>query len=433
MTAAQIAEERNKLWQKAKFFLDKADAEKRGLTAEEQGEYDRLTGEIDKLGERYADAQRRERAAEIEAELRARPERRTAPAPAPAHRPAGGNRAAALRDWLTRPAQAPLSADQVDNARSCGVDLNARQFSFRLGGPPTEQRALGVTTGTAGGAFATYDLAQGFDRAMLAYGNARQLVRVLRTSQGVALPIPTITDTANQATIVAEAGSIGVTPDPTTGTVTLGAFMYTSGGVQLSLQLVQDEIVDLTTLVPDLLGERIARAVNAHVVAGTGSGQPFGIFPRATASGVVVGGTAAAPTFTGDNFIDLLHNLDPAYRNQPGAGFMMHDTIVQRVRKLKDNNGQYLWQPAMQMGQPDRLLGFPLYVNQACPTLAVNARVAAFGDYSRYYWREVADVQLYRLDELYIMTGQIAFMALYRADGNLIVPAAVRTLAAPAS
>lgn len=432
MDLAQLVELRNKLWHQAKDVLDKAEGEKRNLTGEEKQEYDRLCGEIDALGEQIATAERKKRAEEIEAEMRSTAGRRTAPAPVQA-RPQASRPDEALRCWLTRPAKVPLTAEQVQNARDCGVDLNDRGHSLRIGGSRGEQRAMSTTAAGAGGEWDVDSVAAALDRALLAFGGAKALVRTLTTSTGVSLPIPTVNDTANSAVIVAEEGAIGVTPDPTTGSVSLAAFMYSTNAIKVSLQLLQDSVVPLAQLLPDLLAERLGRAVNAHIIGGTGVGQPNGIFPRATASGVVVGGTVAAPTFSGDNFIDLMHAVDPAYRNMPGAGFIMHDTIVQRVRKLKDSNNQYLWQPSMQLGQPDRLLGYPLYVNQAAPTLNINARIASFGDYTKYTWREVSQLDLYRLDELYIMTGQIAFVGLYRADGNLINTAAVKTLAAPAA
>lgn len=431
MTAAQLIEERNKLWHQAKAILDKAEGEKRTLTGEESQQYDRLAADIDGYGEQIATAERRERGEQIEAELRSRPERRTAPAN-PTHHRIVGRGADAFRTWLSRPARLPVSPDQAENARQCNIDLNDRSISLRLGRRPGdgEQRALSVGSN---GTFATWDVGQQLERALLAYGNAKSLVRTIQTGTGNSFPIPTVDDTSNTAAIVSEAGAIPVNADPTTSSVTLGAFMYSTKAVKFSIQLAQDSMVDLDTLLPDLLMERLGRALNSHIVNGAGTTEPYGIFPRAGASGVTVAGTVASPTFAGNDFIDLLYSVDPAYRQAPGCGFMMHDTIVQRVRKLKDSNGQYLWQPSMQMGQPDRLLGYSLYGNQACPTLAAGAKIAAFGDYTKYTWREVSQFDLYRLDELFLMNGQLAIVGLYRGDGNLLNTGAVKTLLAPAS
>lgn len=432
-TIQELTEQRAAAWSKAKAILDKADAETRTLTKEEREQYDRAEADVDRLGAEIDTAQRRERAEARDREFRTTQGRRVPVEQPGARNENRGDMGEAMRSWLTRMTGRNQTAEELGNAADCGVQLDQKRQAIRIG-KATSKRAIGITTASAGGALATWhDFADLLDRALLMYGSAKDLVKVLPTPNGITLPVPTIDDTANEAVIVAEAGAIPITPDPTTGTVNLAAFKYSTRAIQVAVELIQDSLIDLATLLPDLLAERLGRAINRHIIAGTGSGQPNGIIPRATASGLVVGGTVAAPTFTGDLFIDLMHSVDPAYRNSPGAGFLMHDTIVQRARKLKDNNGQYLWQVSLQAGQPDRLLGYPLYVNQHVPTLAANARIAAFGDYKRYTWREVAQMDLYRLDELYIMNGQIAFMGLYRGDGNLINTSAVRTLAAPAS
>ena len=107
----------------------------------------------------------------------------------------------------------------------------------------------------------------------------------------------------------------------------------------------------------------------------------------------------------------------------------MNDSTIAYVRKLKDGNGVYLWQPALQMGEPDRLMGYPIYTSVSMPTIAAGAKTAAFGDFS-YYWiadREAHSIK--RLDELYAATGQVGFIAHERVDGKLILPEAVKILA----
>jgi HK97 family phage major capsid protein len=431
-TAAQMTEERNKLWHQAKAVLNKADAEKRNLNTEERSEYDKLEKDIDNYAEQIATLERKERAAEIERGMTESRGRKTGPSEP--HKFRQGDTTQAFKSWVTRPAAESISPDDINNMRDCGISPESRQFKISLRKSGVEQRAMSIGAPTAGGSLVTWHtMADLLDKALRAYGSVLGLVRQIPTGNGIALPIPTSDDTNNKAVIVTEAAAISQTPDPTTGSVILNAYMYSTRAILVSLQLMQDSVVDVGPFVADLLGERLARAYNEHITIGTGAGQPFGIFPRATASGTVVAGTVAAPSFSGDNFIDLMHSVDPAYRNAPGVGFMLHDTIVQRVRKLKDNNGQYLWQPSLQLGQPDRLLAYPLYVNQDAPILAVNARIAAFGDYSRYIWRPVSDLTMYRLDELFLMTGQIGFMGLARADGNLINVNAVKTLSAPAT
>ena len=108
--------------------------------------------------------------------------------------------------------------------------------------------------------------------------------------------------------------------------------------------------------------------------------------------------------------------------------FLMNDATVKVLRKLKDGNGQYLWQPSVQAGQPDTILNRPVKTTGAMPTVEATAKVLAFGDFS-YYW--IADRQgrsFQRLNELYAVTGQVGFRATQRVDGKLILPEAIKVL-----
>ena len=141
--------------------------------------------------------------------------------------------------------------------------------------------------------------------------------------------------------------------------------------------------------------------------------------------GVVVASTegkeaASKTAVTDTEIIDLEHSVDPAYR--PNSIWMFHDTILAAVRKLKDvTSGQYLWQPGMQAGVPDRLLGYRYVVNQSMTgTQAQAAKIVLFGDFSKYKIRDVAGVRLVRLDELFAQTDQVGFVAFLRSDGNLL-------------
>jgi HK97 family phage major capsid protein len=239
-------------------------------------------------------------------------------------------------------------------------------------------------------------------------------------------------DTANKAAILGEAAEV-TAADPSVTSVTLKGFKYESKEVILSLELLQDSSVDLENYISRAIAERFGRGWAEHVSVGAGTTEPFGIVTRASNSSIVATGTPANPTLTGDMLIDLAESLDDAYKSGPGLGFMMHPVTMAKIRKLKDNNGQYLWQPSLQAGIPGTFLGHPVYRNQNMATSGANARIIVFGDFSKYLWRNVMGVQIYRLDQLRIRNGQISFIAFARADGNLIQPNAVKYLAAPAS
>lgn len=426
MDSTELKNERAKLLVEARKIVDKAEAEgNRSLNAEENQQWERMMGDVEVLSGKISTLEKREATAAAENEVN-KSYRKTSPvAQAQSFsRSREGNRSEAMRSWFMRAANTGATSEQIDNAIACGIDLNSRFMNINL---KSEQRAL------ANGTLNIPDFGQEFDRALKAYGGAKNLVKNMQTTNGVSFNVPTVDDTSNMAVIVSEAGAIATNADPTFSSVSIGAYKYSTKAIQVSLELLQDSIIPLESLLTDLLAERLGRAINNHITVGTGSSQPYGLTARAGNSSVVVGGTVASPTFTIDLIYDLLASVDPAYRNAPGFGFMMNDAVKWRFSKIKDSTGQYLLQPSVVAGQPDRLAGYPIYVNQDMPAFAANAKIVLAGDYSRYLWREVSAVQFYRLDELYAIDGQVAFMALYRADGNLVNTNAVKYLAAPAS
>ena len=127
-----------------------------------------------------------------------------------------------------------------------------------------------------------------------------------------------------------------------------------------------------------------------------------------------------------DEVLDLFYALKAPYRKK--ATFLMNDSTVKAIRKLKDGQGQYLWQPSLQAGTPDTILNRPIYTSAYVPTIASAAKSIVFGDLG-YYW--VADRQgrvFKRLNELFAVTGQVGFVATQRVDGKLILPEAVKLL-----
>ena len=156
-----------------------------------------------------------------------------------------------------------------------------------------------------------------------------------------------------------------------------------------------------------------------------GDGKPVGIFH--TTGGAQVGVTAASTSaITADEIIDLFYSLGAPYRKK--AVWVVNDATVKSIRKLKDGNGNYLWQPALTSDTPDTLLGRPVYTSSAVPTIASGKKVIAFGDFN-YYW--IADRQgrvFKKLSELYATTDQTGFVATQRVDGKLILPEAIKVL-----
>ena len=136
--------------------------------------------------------------------------------------------------------------------------------------------------------------------------------------------------------------------------------------------------------------------------------------------------TAASAAITLDEILDLFYSLKSPYRKK--AAFIMNDSTVKAIRKLKDNNGQYLWQPSIKEATPDTIINRPLYTSAYMPVIEAGAKSIVFGDFS-YYW--VADRQgrvFKRLNELYAATGQVGFIATQRVDGKLVLPESIKIL-----
>ena len=155
--------------------------------------------------------------------------------------------------------------------------------------------------------------------------------------------------------------------------------------------------------------------------------RPTGLFIPSAAGGAPSGVTAASATaITADELISLVYSLKAPYRSK--AKFLMNDATVAAIRKLKDLNGVYVWQPALTAGEPDRLLGYPLYTSPKVPTMAAGARAIAFGDFSCYWIADRAGRTIKRLNELYATNGQVGFTCTERVDGTLILSEGIKIL-----
>lgn len=427
MNTVELRESRAKLIADARKIIDTADTEKRDLRSDESEQVDRMFAESDKLQAKIDTQEKREAIEAEEARLRTS-ERKTRPTLSRMEEEP--NRADALRSWFGRGHRGfSVSGGDIDNAARCGIDLSSGEIEFARPG----LRAMSKGGSTTGSKLVEWtDFYSGFFEELKSYSQVLSLISYHNSDNGQNLPFPVMDDTSNEAAILDEA-STATAADPTVSNVTLGAFKYESKEVILSLELLQDSSINLEEYVGRALAARFARAWAKHVTIGTGSGQPSGIVTRATNSSVVATGTTSVPTYTTDMLIDLAESLDDAYRFAPNVGYMMAPATMAKIRKLKDSNGQYLWQPSVQAGNPDMFNGHRVYRNQHMATSGASARTIVFGDFSKFVWRNVQGVQLYRLNEFRIRSGQISFIAFARGDGNLILPNAVKYLAAPAS
>ncbi len=325
-----------------------------------------------------------------------------------------------IQGWLrAMKPNANITEEHQSAAKFFGYNLNQREIEIPLvkdyRSVKREFRDMSLTVGAGG-----YTVPEGFvnalEQALLTFGGVRQVADVMRTDSGNDLPWPTMNDTSNKGAILAEGITFGASVDPTFGSVIFKAFKYSSKPIIVSNELLQDSAFDLAAMIGGWLGTRIGRIQNDHFTTGTGTTLPMGVVVSS-----VEGVEAASKTaITDTEVISLEHSVDPAYR--PNAMWMFHDTILAAVRVLKDvTSGQYLWQPGMQAGVPDRLLGYRYVINQSMtPTQAQSAQIMLFGDFSKYKIRDVAGIRLVRLDELFAQTDQVGFVAFLRSDGQLL-------------
>lgn len=237
---------------------------------------------------------------------------------------------------------------------------------------------------------------------------------VFTTASGESLEIPVTTGHSTSA-IIAEAAQI-TESDPAFAKRTLGAYKY-AHTIQVSSELLSDTGVDLLGYLAMQSGRALGNKFGTDLAVGNASSKPSGIVQ--TASTGVTGTAAVAGVFTADNLIDLYYSVIAPYRNSPSCGWMMRDATIASVRKLKDQNDQYLWQPAMTAGSPDILLGKPVHSDPNVAAVAATAKPIIFGDFSAYVVRIAGGIRFERSDDFAFDTDLVTFRAILRGDGIL--------------
>lgn len=282
------------------------------------------------------------------------------------------------------------------------------------------QNAMSTTTGSEGGFTVQTDVTRAVIEAMKFYGGMREVAQVIQTASGNPLNYPTTDGTAEEGEIVAENAS-ATDADAVFGTAALNPYKFSSKVITVPIELLQDSAVDIESLMIGRLGMRIGRVTNRFFTTGTGTGQPTGIV---TAAGLGKAGvTGQTTTVIYDDLVDLQHSVNRAYRQN--ARFMMADTSLRVVRKIKDAEGRPIFVPGYEAGnpggEPDRLLGTPIVINDHVPAMAANAKSILFGDFNYYLIRDVLDLQILRFtDSAYAKKGQVGFLGWFRAGGNFI-------------
>lgn len=315
--------------------------------------------------------------------------------------------APALRAFLAG-GLAALSAEQVRT-------MQARQNS-------DIRAAMSTTTPAEGGYTVATEYYRELEQAMKAFGGMRAVSSIIRTSTGATMNFPTADATAEVGEIVGQNVAVAL-GETTFGNTALDVYKYSSKKIALPFELVQDSFLDIEAYVRELLAIRLGRIQNAHFTTGTGTAQPRGVVTGSTVG--KTGTTGQTTSVIYDDLVDLEHSVDPAYRSMPGVGFMMHDSSLKVVRKIKDSQARPIFVPGYEQGNPggapDRLLNRPVFINQDVASMAANAKSILFGPFSKYRIRDVMDLTLFRMtDSAFTLNGQVGFVAFMRSGGNLV-------------
>ncbi|WP_154653124.1 phage major capsid protein [[Clostridium] sporosphaeroides] len=391
MTITEMRNKRAKLWNTMEGFLDTHRNDMGVLSAEDDATYSKMERDLDSLTN---EIKRMERRDAIEAELNKPVNQPITEAP---------ERAASLKP------------DKVGRAS----DAYKEDFDRHLRGKVLVHNVLSEGVDADGGYLVPEDFERDIVTALEEENVIRSLAKVITTQHERKIPVATGHSTAQWT---AENAAY-TESNPTFGQKQIDAFKLTDLA-RVSVELLQDSAFDIEDYLMKEFARAFGIAEEEAFCVGTGTNQPTGIF---TANGGTVGVTAAANNaITADELISLVYALKSPYRRN--AKFLMNDATVSIIRKLKDKNDAYLWQPSLQAGEPDRLLGYELYTSPYVPTVAAGALTVAFGDFKNYWIGDRAGRTVQRLNELYATNGQIGYVATERVDGKVILPEGIQLL-----
>jgi len=386
---------RAKTWEQAKAFLDSRRNDKGILGAEDTTTYERMEQEIVDLGH---EIERQERIEAFERELNAH-----------------------VGSPIT---SRPESAQKADKKSGRASDEYRKAFWNHLRrreNAPELRNALQVGTDTEGGYLVPDEFEHTLVTALEDENLFRSIAKIIQTASGDR-KIP-ISASKGEAAWIDEEGTYPESDD-SFGQVTISAYKLGTI-IKVSEELINDSVFDIESYIATEFARRIGAKEEAAFFTGDGSGKPLGIL--AATGGAQIGVNAASATaLNADEVIDLYYALRSPYRKN--AVWVTNDATVKALRKLKDGNGQYIWQPSLTAGTPDTILSRPVKTSAYMPEIAGGAKTLAFGDFS-YYW--IADRQgrtFKRLGELFAPTGQVGFLGSQRVDGRLILGEAVKVL-----
>lgn len=393
-TIMTMREDRVRIYNQARSFLDEKTKDGKALSAEDDATYGAMIKDIDSLG---ATIERLEAQARLDAKMK-EPERTPDPRNPGAGNPGGGS---ASRRGSDEYQNAFWNMMRGDNDRAV-------------------RNALETSTDAKGGFLTPDEFERRIVEALEEENIFRSLATVIGTTSGERA-IPVAADKGEAAWL--DEGQEFPESDDSFGQIVLGAHKVGTL-MRVSDELIDDAAFDLQSYIAQSYARRIGRKEEAAFLIGDGAKKPTGIYSGK--GGAQIGVTTGAAALKDGDIYDLFYSLPAAYRNR--AVFTMNDMTVKAIRKLKDSNGDYLLKPALQGTTLDTLFNRPVHTFSHIPEIAAGAKVMSFGDMSYYWIADRAGRVFRRLSEKYATSGQVGFMAHQRVDGKLILPEAVKLL-----
>ena len=395
MTINELRTKRAKLWEGTKAFLETHRQENGTLSAEDDAAYSKMEQEIADLGR---EIDRMERQAALDAEL-------------------------------SKPTSEPLTArpePMKEEDEKKGIASKAYKKAFWAQARnkdtiPEFKNTLSEGTDSEGG----YLVPDEFEHTLVEALNEKNVVRehshIITTSSG-SHKIPVVV-TKGTATWIDE-NSAFTEDDDVFGQEQLDAHKVGTI-VKVSQELLQDSAFDLEAYFEREFLRRIGDKEEEAFLVGNGTKKPTGIL-NATGGAQVGVTTASSTAITADEVIDLFYSLKAPYRKN--AIWILNDSTLKAIRKLKNGSGDYLWQPAIKDGEVSTILGRPYFTSSFVPEIAAGAKTIAFGDFDYYWIGDRKGITVQRLNERYADYGQVGFLAYKRLDGKLILPEAIKVL-----
>ena len=391
-----LREKRANLWNETKAFLESHRAEDGTVSAEDNVTYEKMEADVVALGK---EIDRLERQAAIDREM-------------------------------DQPTASPLVSRPVaPSAQKQGRASDEYKTAFwgmirNRVATPGVMNALQVGTDSEGGYLVPDEYERTLVQGLEEENVLRSLCTVIQTSSGDR-KIPLVASHGT-ASWVDEEGTIPDSDD-VFGQISIGAHKVATM-IKVSDELLQDSVFNIESYIAAEFARRIGAAEEEAFITGNGTGKPTGLLHATNGAGIGV--TTNGNTPTADEIFDLIHSIKSVYRKK--AVFLLNDRTLKALRKLKDGQGQYLWQPGLKEGQPDTLLNYRLVTSPFMPEIDSGNKVILFGDFKSYWIADRQGRSFQRLNELYAATGQVGFRATQRVDGRLVLAEAMKCLAVKA-